>query len=329
MSTGVPLTGFGATLYARGDRELPPVPQREGAPSNAITPGWLRSWGVALLAGRDFNEHDIADRPNVVLISKSGARKVFGDEDPIGKTLVVTSLSVPCEIVGIVGDVRSEQLARPNPMEFYRPLAQENFPFASITVRSTLKPDVVTRLVQSAMKTIDPGIALIQPQPMDNLVMQSLGQARLMMILLGVFAVVALVLATVGIYGAVAYTVEQRTGEIGVRMALGAQTADVLRLVLKQGMTPVVFGLVVGILAALAVGRLTDDDVARSVAARSAPAWRNGCDPRARGAAGVSLSGTESDAAESRAGVARRVVGGFANGRIFSPPRQISPIDSL
>ena len=256
MSTGVPLTGFGATLYARGDRELPPVPQREGAPSNAITPGWLRTWGIALLAGRDFNEHDIADRPNVVLISKSGARKVFGDEDPIGKTLVVTALSVPCEIVGIVADVRSEQLARPNPMEFYRPLAQENFPFASITVRSTLKPDVVTRLVQSAMKTIDPGIALIQPQAMDNLVMQSLGQARLMMILLGVFAVVALVLATVGIYGAVAYTVEQRTGEIGVRMALGAQTADVLRLVLKQGMTPVVFGLVVGILAALAVGRL-------------------------------------------------------------------------
>ena len=257
VSGDFPLAGgAGATLYARADGEVPPVPQRQGAPSHDITPGWIRTWGVPLLAGRDFNEHDIPDRPNVILISKSGAKKVFGDENPIGKTLLVTSGSVPVEIVGVVGDIRSVQLARANEMEFYRPWAQENFPFVTLSVRSRMQPEAVTKLVQAALKTIDPGLALVQPGPMDAIVAQSLGQARLMMTLLGVFALVALLLATVGIYGAVAYTVEQRTGEIGVRMALGAQTADVLRLVLKQGMTPVLLGLVAGIVAALALGRL-------------------------------------------------------------------------
>jgi putative ABC transport system permease protein len=190
------------------------------------------------------------------LISQTGAKKVFPNENPIGKTLLVTSLGVPCEIVGIVGDIRSQRVKDEPGMEFYRPWAQENFPFVNVTVLSSQKVDAVTKLVQSALTKVDPGLAIALPQTMDAVVAQALGQARLMMWLLGIFAGVALLLASIGIYGAVAYTVEQRTGEIGVRMALGAQTRDVLRLVVNQGMKPVVIGLVIGIVSAFALGRL-------------------------------------------------------------------------
>src|SRR5437660_385078 len=211
---------------------------------------------VTLIAGGDFNEQDVMDHPNVIIISKAGAKTVFGDENPIGKTLLITNGSVPVEIVGVVGDVRSVQLNQANNMEFYRPFAQESWPFLKIVVRSPLPPETITRSVKTALRGIDPSLALIWPQPFSEIMAQALGQAKLMMLLLGVFAGVALLLATVGIYGAVAYSVEQRTGEIGVRIALGAQARDVVRLIVRQGMTPVVFGLVVGLAAALALGRL-------------------------------------------------------------------------
>jgi putative ABC transport system permease protein len=256
ISGDIPLNGGNRTLYARGDRDVPPIEKRANGPSHDIAPGYFKTWGIPLLAGREFNEHDVADGQMVCLISQAGAKKVYPNENPIGKTLLVTSLGVPCEIVGIVGDVRSIRVNEAPGMEFYRPWAQENFPFANIDVRSNLKVDAATKLVQSALSKVNPGLAIAVPQGMDAVVAQALGQARLMMWLLGIFAGVALLLASIGIYGAVAYTVEQRTGEIGVRMALGAQTRDVLRLIVNQGMKPVVIGLAIGIVAAFALGRL-------------------------------------------------------------------------
>ncbi len=256
ISGDIPLAGGNRTLYARGDRDVPPVEKRSAAPSHDIAPNYFKTWGIPLLAGREFNDHDLADGQMVCLISQAGAKKIYPGENPIGKTLLVTSLGVPCEIIGIVGDVRSIRVADAPGMEFYRPWTQENFPFANVAVRSNLKPDAVTKLVQSALAKVNPNLAIAVPQSMDAVVAQALGQARLMTWLLGIFAGVALLLASVGIYGAVAYTVEQRTGEIGVRMALGAQTRDVLRLIVNQGMKPVMIGLAIGMVCAFGLGRL-------------------------------------------------------------------------
>jgi len=254
ISGDIPLVGFSRYLYARSDRDVPPVEKREIVPGHEITPGYFKTWGVPLLAGRDFNEHDTADGQKVCLISQAGAKQVYPGENPIGKSLLLAG--VPWEIVGIVGDVRSVRVAEAPGMEFYRPWPQKNFPLVNIAVRSNLKVDAVTRLVQSALTKVNAGLAIAAPQTMDAVVAQTLGQARLMMWLLGIFAGIALLLASIGIYGAVAYTVEQRTGEIGVRMALGAQTRDVLSLVVNQGMKPVVSGLALGIIATFALGRL-------------------------------------------------------------------------
>jgi predicted permease len=260
ISDGVPLNGSqSGSPYARVDGNPVPVNQRPLGLTRAISPGFLKTFGIPLLAGRDFDERDGVDKPLVVLVSKSTAQRLFPNEDPIGKRMwfgTDNNTGYMTEIVGVVGDVRSLRLDRKNDVEFYRPWTQRSGAFFFVTVRTAVKPEAGAGMVRSALTRLDPGLPIIQPNTMNEIVDQSLGQRRLTMTLLGVFAGIALVLAMVGIYGAVAYTVEQRTGEIGVRMALGAQTADVLRLVVRQGMTPVIIGLVLGLAASLALGRL-------------------------------------------------------------------------
>jgi predicted permease len=205
ISADIPLLATAGSnfLYARTDGEILPIDRRAAAAAHNIAPDYFKTWGIPLLAGRDFDEHDTPDRQNVIIISQGGAKKVL-----------------------------------------------------TIDVRSRLSTQAVTKLVRGALAKVDPGLAIALPQSMNAIVAQAVGQTRLMTWLLGIFAGVALLLASIGIYGAVAYTVAQRTTEIGVRMALGAQTRDVLQLVVRQGMTPVVSGLAIGVIATFALGRL-------------------------------------------------------------------------
>jgi putative ABC transport system permease protein len=252
----LPLTGEAAreTLTIEGRSAARDSKPLEVAACVA-TPGYRRTMRIALRQGRDLDDADGPRAPAVVLISESLARRYWPHEDPIGRRVRLSQSSgVFREIVGVVADVRQDGLdvLEPTPT-VYEPLAQSPGNWLSLVVRATAEPRSIAPAVRNAIQKVDPDQPLGAIATMDEVVADSLYERRFSMGVLTVFAGLALVLAAVGIYGVLAFAVGRRAGEIGVRMALGAQRTDVLRLIVAEGMRPTLVGLAIGLGTALAL----------------------------------------------------------------------------
>jgi putative ABC transport system permease protein len=224
---------------------------------NRVTPAYFRTVGLRLIRGRLFDERDTADSPMVALINEAMARKYWPDEDPIGKrfTLNVTTWFPKAEIIGVVSDIKTDGLDRPPYPEIYRPDAQLPSDDCNLIIRTKAGPEALATAVREEMGRIDRDIPLRLVRSMEGVIADSLWRARLAAWLLGLFAVLAAALAAAGLYGVMSYSVNQRVREIGLRMALGAEAADVLRMVIGEGFKLTFVGLSLGLAAAFAFSR--------------------------------------------------------------------------
>jgi putative ABC transport system permease protein len=231
-----------------------------------VSPGYLRTMRVPLLRGRDLTDSDVAGRTPTVLVSESMAKRFWPNENPLGKHLTLTFYpNAVREIVGVVGDVKLDSLDETRPVAtVYWPLDQIFAPPSerwrsfgmSLTVRTSTDPMSAVSAVTSAVHQVDPEAPVIDVMSMNELISSSLSPQRSNMLLLAAFAGLALVLTAVGIYSVLSYAVRRRVREIGIRMALGASHSDVLRMVVADGMKPILLGVGIGFAVALALGRV-------------------------------------------------------------------------
>jgi putative ABC transport system permease protein len=257
LTDRVPLTGGqGPTVVAIGGRPLPPLSERPFANRHLISPRYFATLGIPILAGRDFDERDSSRVPHVVIVNETFARRHFPGENPIGRTLVTGMAQLPSQIVGVVADVRSTSLNAPPDADYFLPALQRPEAFTNILVRTNVSPAAMLPVVREALRSVDPDLPLLQPQPLSARVARTVADRKVALMLLGGFAVLALVLASLGVYSVVAHFVTFRTSEIGLRMALGATPGVVMRMVLSHGRRLTLIGIVVGIAGALAVSRL-------------------------------------------------------------------------
>jgi putative ABC transport system permease protein len=247
----VPLSGTSTSAIMVEGSTLP-RPQRPGAMIRFADRGYFQTFGITLVRGRLLDDQD----RGVAVVTERAARELWPQQDPIGKRFRHGPDDSPfVEVVGVVRDVRAVALTEEPPLSIYRPVGDYFYGLAALGVKTTADPRAMAPAIQSILREMDPDLVLPTPRTMDEIVSKSIAQPRFQMNLMILLAGAAVFLAGLGIYGVVSQTVVQRTGEFGIRMALGAASATILVLVLRRAMLPVAVGLAVGLAASLGVER--------------------------------------------------------------------------
>jgi predicted permease len=257
LTDRVPLTGGQSPApIAVVGRPVPPMSERPFANRHLVSPRYFSTLGIPLRAGRDFDERDSSQVPHVAIVNETFVRQHFPGEDPLGRTLITGMGELPSQIVGVVADVRSTTLNEPPEADYFLPALQRPETFTNILVRTEMGPAAMAPLVREALGTVDAELPLLQPQALSARIAATVANQRLALMLLAGFAALALVLASLGVYSVMAYLVAFRTSEIGLRMALGASPASVMRMVLGHSRRLTLVGIGLGIAGALVVSRL-------------------------------------------------------------------------
>ena len=264
---GIVSTASSLSFPLSGNRPFGFDFQIEGRPADAdgsvpradfrsVSPGYFSTLGIPLITGRNFTETDGPGTPEVVLINQSLARKYWGKDDPLGARITADSGKTWNTVIGVVGDVRQYGLDAGPADEMYAPFAQSPIREGQFLVRTTADPAAVGKRVADAVHALDPAQPVAKMRTLEQLRSDSLASPRLTALLLSLFSLLALVITCAGLAGVIAFSVSQRSQEIGVRMALGAARNEVLRMVVFEGMRLVAAGLVLGVAGALALTRL-------------------------------------------------------------------------
>ena len=251
-------------VYSIEGKPLPPPEQRVEFPVEIVSPGFFETLGIQFAAGRPFDEKDHAEAPRSVIINETLARLGWPGEDPIGRRMRAggENSSAPwMVVVGVIKDVRRGEVTRAIRPELYMSALQVTPRTQMLVVRTAGDPSAILPTIRKEVQALNPQLPLFATGTLEAQVSETLTEPRFRALLLAGFAVIALLLASIGIYGVTAHAVGQRTQEVGVRMALGAQRADVLLLILRQHLRPALIGVALGLGGALALARFLESMV--------------------------------------------------------------------
>jgi predicted permease len=257
LTTCSPLTNEGGSSWFIREARPAAHPEELIANNRLVSEDYFRMLGIPLREGRTFSSHDGADAPLVAVINESMARRFWPGESPVGKRFQFVSKPW-VQIIGVVGDVHQTALDLDPAPEIYRPLTQDSQTWLApraLVIRTRGEPLALASAVRQQFQAMDRSVPIYGLDSMDALLEKSVASRRLEVFLVGAFGGVALLLASIGIYGVVAYVVAQRSQEIGIRMALGATRADVVVMMLRKGLSPVLVGLSIGVALALSLSR--------------------------------------------------------------------------